>query len=186
MKHLFLFLVMVVSCAACPVGWNVADLNNDCRVDLADFAILAENWLKEYNMAPEQLKIEGTLTPEGASGVILTKLLGEHNGKEHWGFNTEGDPVFATIQWSTIDGTWRYQYNVEVEHFPGLYKGFGWIGGEEVIGDYEAVLPATGTATVTEYISETAPSHPIEINSIVCTDAFIIENSLTGVDNSIF
>ena len=45
---------------------------------------------------------------------------------------------------------------------------------------------ATGTATVTEYTVELTPSHPIEINSIVCTDAFIIENSLTGVDNSIF
>ena len=38
-----LFLIHSVSLAACPS----ADLTGDCRVDVADFAVMAENWMTE-------------------------------------------------------------------------------------------------------------------------------------------
>lgn len=197
MKHLFLFLVMVVSCAACPVGWNVADLNNDCRVDLADFAILAENWLKEFEMSyPNEVQVSGTLSVGPGGDRQLVPIVpavivqdGEENGRPTWGVTASGWAI--KIRWigEGPSSYWRMEIT-RPDAVIGIWSSEGYGGAEELIGLYVQVSRAAGTATVTEYISETVveltPSHPIEINSIVCTDAFIIENSLTGVDNSIF
>ena len=46
-KHLYVILLVFLAAsvlhAACPVG----DMNNDCRIDISDFAIIADLWMTQ-------------------------------------------------------------------------------------------------------------------------------------------
>lgn len=70
-----ILLVSLLIIAACPKG----DLNDDCRVDLRDFAILADNWLAEGTPepAPDPMKIKQKKLQEAK------KLLSQIENKKY-------------------------------------------------------------------------------------------------------
>ena len=44
----------------CPCRYNLAgDLNNDCRVDFADFIIILDNWLIDCGLTPQHPACKG-------------------------------------------------------------------------------------------------------------------------------
>jgi hypothetical protein len=133
-----LFLVLLLSAAT--FGYLRADLDGDGQVDLADLAILSEEWLRVD--LPQDVEVAGELLPD-AGGIYV--YGGEYNGR----------PYYART-----DSEWFIWYLPEVGSnvisavLGGLLDTYYWQSdGDNLFGEYYPLNGAVGIAAVSEAIS---------------------------------
>jgi len=132
-----LFLVLL---SAATFGYLRADLDGDGQVDLADLAILSEEWLRVD--LPQDIEVVGELLPD-AGGIYV--YGGEYNGRPYY---------------TRTDSEWFIWYLPEVESnvisavLGGLLDTCYWQSdGDNLFGEYYPHNGAVGIAAVREAIS---------------------------------
>lgn len=132
-----LFLVLL---SAATFGYLRADLDGDGQVDLADLAILSEEWLRVD--LPQDIEVVGELLPD-AGGIYV--YGGEYNGRPYY---------------TRTDSEWFIWYLPEVESnvisaVPGglLDTCYWQSDGDNLFGEYYPHNGAVGIAAVREAIS---------------------------------
>ncbi len=67
--HLLIFLPVSAACSYRIIG----DLNNDCRIDMQDYAIIAMNWMVDCNVNP----LDTACIPKQleAGNIIITEIM---------------------------------------------------------------------------------------------------------------
>ena len=157
-----LLLLNIVLALACPVGWNPADINNDCRVDLADFAIMAKNWLKEYEMSyPNKVQVSGTLTDAEGPATYDTPFI---LTRGYFSAHPERYGGTKMIRLGEVSQEEPFELSYPGSNFSlrGLIHDSIWNSAaleesaENIVGEYEPHSNATGTATVEEYVEKKA------------------------------
>lgn len=168
-KLILLNLVLASTAFACP-GLRHGDLNCDEKIDINDFTILAENWLREYDMSyPDKVQVSGV---EGVLSILNGILIeaGTTNDKPHYD-RTHEEVFIGRVAWSQSANEWR------MVNSTGLSS---WRRTEEGDGPEGVYAPATGdaagTATVTAYTEGIGP--PVVTDITTDTDSLAV--SLTG------
>ena len=134
MLYFILFLSVL-----CPAKLR-ADLNGDCRVDLADLAILASEWLQEdcdMALGPE-LAVDGGFDDGGAYWVTEDAGWSFIDGKAQW------SGLAGALNQDTIPVTAGTLYSVSYDISD--YSGFGYIH-VDVGGNSGSLISFDGTHT---------------------------------------
>lgn len=124
-KLLGVFLMIAVSgtdpapSLGCPYD-IVGDLNNDCRVDLLDIALVTQNWLVDCNLAPDnaaclprpEWRLEAPMSlarDQFTGGVIDGKIYVFGGNGDPDGFNLKSTAMYdpVTKQWSLRSDNWH-------------------------------------------------------------------------------
>jgi len=84
------FRVLVLENNTCYNGQMVADLNLDCRVDMADFALLVENWLVDCVAEPDN---PAYLNDQSSVALPTFGVL-----SSNWQFDCASDPQNPACQ----------------------------------------------------------------------------------------
>jgi hypothetical protein len=131
-------------------------------VDLGDLELFAERWLEVSY--PNQVKIEGNITPSYVTGKILTRG-DDYNGMPYWSYT--GGAEYPLIELG-YDETGQYVlYYVDAT----ATNSYAWTkSGTEFLGSYEHYTgeehqESTGTAIVTEYTENTGDTRMITYSS---------------------
>lgn len=143
MKRLLVLIIV------CLVGTSAmalrADINNDGRVDIADLAILAREWLMSepaFILTGEGLNpdIRGVLTDAGVYDELpyYTTAIGGH---EVWYSSVDERYIISPAR--GLFGTGHFAPETS--------------NGANVKGDYIGSEPFTGIATISEYIPTAKP-----------------------------
>ena len=172
MRTLCLLLLTSLT-AACPT-MPYGDLNCDGRVDLADLAILAENWLRTFEMSyPNKVQVTG-ITDPGTAGIYQYYAEFEEYTNVYLSPDRPGVVLFFETE---EDNKWLM----------GIPGGEGssayWLGSsenpEDPTGTYEPLFGTTGTATVTE-LSGSLAMEPITYQWVDDTMLMMIAGTVTG------
>jgi len=133
-KLLWLIAFVLIS-SVCATATLRADLNGDCRVDMADMAILMSEWMFEgdcdMGLGPE-LVVNGDFSSEtgGWSFLVGTWIISD--GALH--LLSADLPVFQTLGGLVIGKTYQLNYdllsyNIENPFSSGIYFTFDGVSG---------------------------------------------------------